>query len=543
MKTLLIRIFYLTTLFCGTANGKQVTPRVFYIDAISGKDSNTGHAVTAAWKTLDRVNAAVFYPGDQILFKSGQSWIGQLNPKGNGQLKKPILIGKYGYGKKPSIAGNGVANGTLYFHNQQYWEVSDLEITNYDAKEQQGQELSAWENGNHTTYVLPILPRQLVNKNKPKYGIYVTAEDVGEVSHLYFKNLEVHGVNGYINQADELSKENGGIVFKVLGSEKPTYFNGILIDSCHIHDVDRTGILLVSSPWSKRTLLTNTNWVPSLNIVLRRNKLSKTGANALVVRVAKNPIIEYNLFDRCAIKGSGNAGFSFNTDNALWQYNECRFTKANVDDRDAGGIDSDYKTKHTVLQYNYVHDNDYGMLVTGGPNNFNDSTIVRYNIFENDGKFAHPTHKKCVIRVSGSATNTQVYNNVIFLGADQIDTKVVSHEVWKTSPDGTVYRNNIFYNLSTNAYCDYEESTNNYFDTNLYFGNPIKNILFDANGIYRDPLFVNNQKGVQKYHLRLGSPAFGTGHIIKNNGGRDFYGNLVDRDKAPNIGVYNGALK
>lgn len=540
MKHIIVIAFVCNMLFYAIGIQESGSARIYYVDAIAGKDSNEGTSSKTAWKTLQKINATVFTPGDKILFKSGQQWIGQLHPKGSGRINAPILIGKFGDGKSPLIAGNGIANGALRFHNQQYWEVADLEITNYLAEEEGGQSLADWEQHNQDKYVVPTLPPQLANKNVAKYGIYVTAEDAGEIAHLYFKNLEIHGVNGYINQADELSKENGGVFFKITGTKKPTYFNGVLIEACNIHDVDRTGVLLVTSTWSQRTLTTNTNWTPSLNIVIRNNKFRNTGANALVVRVARNPLMEHNLFDHCAIKASGNASFSFNSDGALWQYNECRFTKANVDDRDAGGIDSDYKTKNTILQYNYIHDNDYGMLVTGGPNNFNDSTVVRYNIFENDGKFAHPTHKKCVIRVGGSATNTQIYNNVIYLGADQTDTKVISHEIWKTSPDNTLYQNNIFYNLSKDAYCDYEKSTNNYFDGNLYFGNPIKNLLSDANAIYEDPLFVKANKGTKKYYISAASPAIKKGQIIKNNGGKDFYGNLVNPTSPPNIGIYNG---
>jgi hypothetical protein len=522
---------------------QHAKPGIFYIDARSGNDAGNGNTLKTPWRTLKKINETVFRPGDQILFRSGQSWTGQLNPKGSGSQKMPIIISNYGIGKKPLIAGNGVANGTLYLYNQQYWEISNLELTNYNAAEEGGQSLANWEEHNRTIYAMPVLSPQLVNQNTPKYGIYVAGEDAGELAHLYFKNLEVHGVNGYINQADEKSKENGGIYFKITGTVKPTFFNGIVIDSCNIHNVDRTGILLTNSTWSQRTLTENTNWTPSLNIIIRNCKFSQTGANALVVRVAKNPVIEHNLFDYCAIKASGNAGFSFNCDGALWQYNECRYTKANIDDRDAGGIDSDYKTKNTILQYNYVHDNDYGMLITGGPGSFNDSTIVRYNIFENDGKFAHPTHKKCVIRVGGSATNTHIYNNIIYLGKEQTDTKVVSHEVWKTSPDKTLYQNNIFYNLSKNAYCDYEKSTNNSFDGNLYFGNPILNLLKDAHAIHADPMFVKSKPGPKKYYLRKGSPALAAGQVIKNSGEFDFYGNPLKNVKTPNIGIYDGPAR
>jgi len=510
----------------------------FYIDAIRGNDNNSGLTISHAWKTLAKVNTTTFLSGSHILFKRGQTWQGQLNIKSSGGRNQPIIINAYGSGAKQVIAGNGVANGTIYVNNQQYIEFHNLSVTNYNSSEENSLSLVKWEQKNKSDFANTALPPQVNNHNMPLYGIYITAEDTGEVNHVHLVSLEVHGVNGYINQEEE-SKNNGGIYFKISGTKKPTFFNDVLIDSCNIHDVDRTGIMLCNSTWSTRTLKINTNWTPSRNVILRNCRFNNTGANALIVRVATNPLIEHNVFDHCAIKGSGNAAFSFSCDSAVWQYNECRYTKANVGDRDAGGIDADYKTRHTILQYNYVHNNDYGILITGGPDSFNDETIVRYNIFENDGAYAHPTHSKCVIRVSGSATNTHIYNNVIYVGPTQKDTKIISHEVWKTSPINTTYQNNIVYNLSENALFDFETSTGNNFDHNLYYGNAILNID-EAAWLHSDPLFVKPGFGAHGYKLKSGSPAIGSGIVISQNGNLDYFGNRIRTEKI-NIGIYNNS--
>ncbi|MXV15783.1 right-handed parallel beta-helix repeat-containing protein [Hufsiella ginkgonis] len=512
--------------------------RTFYIDALNGNDRNDGLSQAKPWKSLSRVNAATFVPGDQLLFKASGKWEGQLHPKGSGNKQNPIRIGKYGKGRRPHLEGGGTANGTVYLYNQQYWRISSLEITNYRADEETGLSLEEWENRNTTSYVKPALPPQFKNKNQPKYGIYVQGEDAGELSGLSLVDLDIHGVNGYIDQADEASKDNGGVFFKITGMVKPTWFSDILIESNTVHDVDRTGMVICSSTWSQRTFTGNGNWTPSKNIVIRKNVFSNTGANALIVRVALDPLMEYNLFDHCAIKASGNAAFSFNSDGALWQFNECRFTKANIDDRDAGGIDSDYKTRGTIVQYNFVHDNDYGMLITGGPAQFNDGTLVRYNIFENDGRYAHPTHGKCVLRVGGSATNTRIYNNVVYLGPDQADIKIVSHETWKTAPDGTIYQNNIFYNLGKNAAYDLGESTNSFFGNNLYFGEPATQQPGDSKALRTDPLLVNPGKGDPAgYRPAPRSPAVGAGVRVDDAGKRDYFGTALPLQRSPSVGV------
>ena len=511
---------------------------VYYVDSQTGNDGYTGYSPAAAWKTLDKINATVFAPGDHILLKCGQTWMGQLHPRGAGNQQRPNLIGSYGLGKKPLIAGQGVANGTVYLYNQPYWEIHNLEITNYSMAEEGGMSLTEWENRNLTNFELPELPPQVVNHNTPRYGIYVAAQDTGTISHVQLINLDVHGVNGYINQKDELSKNNGGIFFEITGKRTPTCFSDVLIDSCSIHDVDRTGILLCKSSWDVRTLTATTNWTPSEHIIIRRCYFSHTGANALIVRVAQQPLVEHNTFDHCAIKASGNACFSFNCDSAVWQYNECRYTKANTEDVDAGGMDADYRSKNTIIQYNYLHDNDYGMLITGGPNSFNDHTVLRYNIIEHDGSYAHPKHGKTVIRVNGSATQTHIYNNIFYLNDRQTDIKIVSHETWTASPLNTLYQNNIFYNLSTNATYDLGISTGNTFDTNLYYGNMATHTPADVAAITLDPQLVQPGSGNTKgYRLKKGSPAISAGQPISGNGNYDFYGKRLPVDARPNIGV------
>jgi hypothetical protein len=108
----------------------------YYVDANLGNDSNNGLSAATPWRSLSKVNSTTFSPGDQILFKSGASWSGQLWPKGSGTSGNPIIINSYGGTSKPVINGNvtgeanGLSAGTVYLYNQVYWEINNLEITN-----------------------------------------------------------------------------------------------------------------------------------------------------------------------------------------------------------------------------------------------------------------------------------------------------------------------------------------------------------------------------------------------------------------------------
>src|SRR5438874_636352 len=45
---------------------------IYHVDAVNGSDSSDG--VNFPWRTLARVNAQSFQPGDQILLHAGQTW-------------------------------------------------------------------------------------------------------------------------------------------------------------------------------------------------------------------------------------------------------------------------------------------------------------------------------------------------------------------------------------------------------------------------------------------------------------------------------------
>ena len=77
----------------------------YYVDSASGRDRNNGLAPDSAWASIDRVNAASFRPGDQILFRRGASFTGMIVVNSSGSRKNPIAYGAYGSGADPIVAG------------------------------------------------------------------------------------------------------------------------------------------------------------------------------------------------------------------------------------------------------------------------------------------------------------------------------------------------------------------------------------------------------------------------------------------------------
>src|SRR4030042_1982301 len=98
MKKILIGISLLLVLLPAI-----VSAATYYIDATAGNDANLGTSQSNAWKTISKVNSATFSPGDQILFKRGETWRETLIIDDTGEAENPIIFKGYGSGSKPII--------------------------------------------------------------------------------------------------------------------------------------------------------------------------------------------------------------------------------------------------------------------------------------------------------------------------------------------------------------------------------------------------------------------------------------------------------
>ncbi|MCH7231092.1 hypothetical protein L0U85_09535 [Glycomyces sp. L485] len=101
----------------------------YYVSA-AGDDGNAGTSAEQPWRTLDKVNSTSFGAGDKILLRSGDTWTGQLWPKGSGSVGSPITIDSYGTGVKPRIVGAGLVAEAVRLFNQEYWEIRNLDVSN-----------------------------------------------------------------------------------------------------------------------------------------------------------------------------------------------------------------------------------------------------------------------------------------------------------------------------------------------------------------------------------------------------------------------------
>lgn len=94
------------------------TGNVFYVDAATGDDKNTGSRTTP-WRTIDKVSAIAkaLRPGDSVLFRRGRSWKTDRFDLDNvhGAEGGPITFGSYGPGPQlPSLQGDIRVDASSY---------------------------------------------------------------------------------------------------------------------------------------------------------------------------------------------------------------------------------------------------------------------------------------------------------------------------------------------------------------------------------------------------------------------------------------------
>ncbi len=95
----------------------------YYVSAATGSDSYDGAApvhtsgLNGPWKTVAKVNASHFNPGDSVLFARGDVWREELVITSSGTAGSPVTFGAYGSGPAPALMGSSVVSG---------WDQADI---------------------------------------------------------------------------------------------------------------------------------------------------------------------------------------------------------------------------------------------------------------------------------------------------------------------------------------------------------------------------------------------------------------------------------
>jgi hypothetical protein len=518
-----------------TQAAATIMNNTYYVDDLNGNDNNNGTSPSTAWKSLKKVNSFVYKPGANILFKAGGVWTGQLRFMGTGSASNPIIIGKYGTGNNPIFDGAGLQyEGIVSLYNTPYVEISNIELMDSDTT--QGD----------------------------KRGLEVLSENYGLLNHTVIKNMNIHNIYGLVGSGLS-GKGTGGIYVTTLNDLYiSTRYNDLEINSCNVSYCGNVGIQTNSEAatdtlqagyfngwgWNYPTT-SDFNNRRITNLKITNNILHHIQRNGMIVRLADGGLVTNNTVYETALGATGNSIFTRSSKGTILQYNEGylnRATSTTGGNMDGSMYDPDFGSIGVVFQYSYSHDNSEGLAwfcntrssvnnTTGIPDPADTGVVFRYNISQND--------LGDLVFMNYPSSSVSIYNNVFYFAGNSCKGNII-HENDSSKHTYSFYNNIIYNNNSLKAYAFGSIAANQTrtISHNTFYGAHPTPEPNDPNKLTTDPMFVNPGAGnigrntLNGYKLQSGSPAFGSGKLISNNGGQDFYGNLINT-ATPNRGVFD----
>jgi hypothetical protein len=389
-----------------------------------------------AWQSMAAVNSHQFQPGDHLYFHAGQEFPGMMRAVGCGTSVKPISVSSFSDGYPARLVGDG-GLATVLLADVSYWTIRDIQITN-DAREE-----------------------------GKRNGILVEATKSGETLRgITIDHVHVYNVKGLTGE-DNAAKDTGGIGIFAPVLNHPARFDGVLIRGSTIEHVDDVGLWLNTYP-SMNSLDPRWAYAKNEHIRIMGNRVSDTGRNAIIVREALAPIIENNTVTHASARHHGNAIFTRSTRDAVIRGNEVSYTGTEPSGENAA-FDADIDSIHTVIEYNWSHDNQGGLFsLCNNPydeSNVTDGTVVRFNVSENDGSRT--------FGFSGRVTHSMIYNNTVLIGPGHKSAIVEARPFSESRPSyavGATFFNNIVI-VGGEALYDFAEAIDMSFDSNCVVGN------------------------------------------------------------------------
>ncbi|MBA7646672.1 hypothetical protein ES703_54438 [subsurface metagenome] len=501
MKNLFILSIVIFSLFFGIS----AFARDYYVSA-AGDDVNPG-TKTQPWKTIEKVNAADFKPGDKILFEAGEKFSGTitLDQNDSGTKDSKLVITSYDKGRATINAGN---NSGLIANACNHLVLRNLNFVGSGRK-----------TGNTKT------------------GVSISDAQAVEIDQIDVSGFQKSGVRA------------GGV-------------HNIRITNVYAHDNGAAGISEGSSQkrWSENVYIGH---CVAENNPGDPTNLTNHSGNGIVVGQLTGAVIEYceamnNGWDMPR-RGNGPVGiWAWSADKVIIQF--CIAHDNKSPGHDGGGFDLDGGITNSILQYNLSYNNE-------GPGYFLcqyptapvfKNNIIRYNISQNDGTRNNRMSGIDIYAGDVGMSDCQIYNNTIY------NNKGAAIAFGGLDVPGIVIRNNIFIFAGELISGD---SKRGRFENNIYWPVDERDLIFDGHksvdewakatgqekigdtivGKYVDPKLVmpgtaaltdpTKLATLKAYRLRADLPCIGAGLPIKDNGGRDFWGNKILKGQKPTIGA------
>jgi hypothetical protein len=384
----------------------------YYVDSANGNDSNSGTSTTGAWRTINRANALNLETGDRLLFRGGQTFVGNLllGAEDAGTATRPVQVGSYGTGRARISAGLGRG---VRIYNAGGIEISRLLVSG--AGRAAGNLVSGVE-------------------------IYTDRGGATKFEHVRLANVEVSGFG------------DAGILLGAYPADgTKSGFRDVRITNVSAHDNADAGIKSfgyfssTASGWAHENVYVGS--CRTYNNVGIPNKGTNSGSGIVLGDVDGATIercVAYNNGANNNHSGGGPVGiWAWDSNRVTIQHNESYNNKTGT--LDGGGFDLDGGVTNSIVQYNYSHNNagaGYLLAQFAGARPFGNN-VVRYNISENDGrKGLYGAIHFWNGNGSNGIKDTEVYNNTVYVSpqAGAAPKAVRFH----SATTNTHLRNNIF---------------------------------------------------------------------------------------------------
>ncbi len=400
---LLLFIFSLPGLSC---------TRTYYLNN-AGNDANTGTSPAHAWRTTARLNAARLLPGDHVLLAGGQNFEGgiQLRHDSRGTSGQPIVFRSYGPGRATIQSSDDFG---FYAHNAAGIELRQL----------------AFVGSGRLT-------------NKASGVIFFLDSAATNLSYLRLDSLEVSGYRA------------AGI--SVGSSHGSSGYDDVRITHCQAHANGEAG--LASHAFYPSPGHAHRNWYigncSAYDNSGRADATTTHTGSGIVLSGVDGALVEnctaYHNGWLNANPGGGPVGiWGWNCNNLVIQRCESHHNLSGTT-YDGGGFDLDGGCTHSVLQYNYSHDNQgpgYLLAQFAGAPAMHDLT-VRYNISENDARrYGQGAIALWSSGASGGIERANIYNNTVYLSQPADGSSPTAVSVESDGITGVTLRNNV---LQTSA--------------------------------------------------------------------------------------------
>lgn len=511
-----------------------------YYVSNSGNDSNDGKTPETAWKTINKVNNSQFSPGDQILFKRGDTWRGEsIELAWAGEASNPIVFGAYGSGDRPVFNGAEIIKTWFPVDGKPNIWVTPSPLNHVSSFRTvvivDGNRFMPVKSLTNLDTDLEYFVEDSVGSVGDSVYIYSVTDPAKRVTEL---STVLYGVVGYAT-AQSITIKN--LEFRYFGYggvhiKNPQPNGNCLVDNCYFYFNRQVGVQFYNGH--------NNNTVQNCTATYNGNGFYANLSNN--INFINNTVSNTISYDVKVTDGHGIG--CYQADNVLIEGNTMELNQGcNI----GYSIATDSTTSNNgIIRYNTLKANTLGYGHVLGANNVRaGSTLDIYNnlvLCDQDNNYSI----KCNNSLGG---RINFYNNTIVHSGD------VSYVIRFNYADSITFKNNIIFNTSTGAtdgllWIYYEGTPDS--DNNIWYDeNSVRQFAQrpgvvnypllsdwqaassrDLNSNESDPLFAAELRDL---NLRNGSPAINNGTdvgLIK-----DILGNpIVEK---PDIGAYESDVK